>query len=215
MTAANVIHCIRRDREPVCPVLFFRSSLHHTDNTFDNIIHIREVSLAMPMIEDLDRLSCQKLIRKSEVRHIRTARRTIHRKEAKTRTGDVVQLRIAMSQKLIRLLRRRIERYRMIHFILRVEGHLRISTIDRRRRRIDQMLHTRCAIIIRMAACLQDVIKSDKIRLDIDIRIRDRIPHPCLRRQIYHDRRLVPGKDLSHQCLIRNIPMDEYPLTGR
>ena len=167
------------------------------------------------MIEDLDRLSCQKLIRKAEVRHIRTASRAVNSKEAQPRAGNVVQLRIAMSQKLIRLLRRRIERHWVIHFILRAERHLRIPTIDRRRGRIDQMLHPRCAIIIRMAACLQDVIKSDKIRLDIDIRIRDRIPHPCLRRQIYHDRRLVPGKDLSHQRLIRNIPVDEYPLTRR
>ena len=46
------------------------------------IVYISEVTLAVAKVENLDSFSLQQLVGKAEVSHVRTASRTINRKEA-------------------------------------------------------------------------------------------------------------------------------------
>jgi len=79
--------------------------LHDADNSFDNIINKREVTLAVAVIENLNRLALSQLVRKTEISHIGTTRRSIDRKEPKSRRRNIVQFGISMSHQLITFLR--------------------------------------------------------------------------------------------------------------
>ena len=209
-SSADVIDRIRRQREAVLTVFLLRSALHHTHNSFHNIIHIGEIAAAVSVIEDLYGLSGTELIGKTEVCHIRSSGRAVHGKEAKARGGNVVQLRIRMRHQLIGLLRCRIQGDRIIHLILRGERHLPVGSIDRGGRGIDKVLHA-VAAVTGMAAGLQNVVEADEVGLDVGIRICNGIPDPCLRGKIYHKLRLLLSKQLLHRLCVRNVPANKFP----
>lgn len=81
MAVTNVVNRIWRNWKSILAILLLRRSLHHTLYTLNNVIHISEITLTISIIENLNRLALQQLIGKSKVRHVRSARRTIHRKE--------------------------------------------------------------------------------------------------------------------------------------
>ena len=87
---ADVINCIRRNRQAIFAVLARRRALHHTDNALDNIIHISKVALAVTIVENLNCLAFQQLVGKAKVRHVRATSRAIHREEAQARGRNVV-----------------------------------------------------------------------------------------------------------------------------
>ena len=67
------------------------------------------------------------------------------------------------------------------------------------------MLYTWLSVIIRMPAAFQNIIKSKDIALDISIRVRDRITHTGLCRQI-HNNFLVPiSKNLFQETAVCDI----------
>ena len=51
---ADVIYFIRRDRKTVFSVFLFRGVLHHTDDSFDDVINVGEVALTVAVVKDLD-----------------------------------------------------------------------------------------------------------------------------------------------------------------
>ena len=113
-----IVQCIRRLRKPVLPDLSLRRLLHDSDNSFDNIIYICKVPLAVPVIEYLYLFSLDKLLRKLEICHIRTSRRTIDRKESQTSARNIIKLAVRMSHQFVALLGRSIERNRRIHLVI-------------------------------------------------------------------------------------------------
>ena len=56
--------------------------LHNPNDSLDNIVDIGEIPLAVSVIKDAYLLSFYKLVRKSEVGHIRTSCGAIYRKES-------------------------------------------------------------------------------------------------------------------------------------
>ena len=101
LVVANVIDCIRRNRQTIFSNLSFRCSLHHTLYTFYNVICIGKITLAVAIVENLDCLPLQQLIGKTEVSHIRATRRTVKRKETQSCGRNIVELTVSMSQKLV------------------------------------------------------------------------------------------------------------------
>lgn len=71
------------------------------------------------------------------------------------------------------------------------------------------MLDARCAVIVRMPARLQDVVKADEIGLDVSIRVGDGVAHACLGGKIYDDVRPVLGEDLIDQRFVGEVAPDE------
>ena len=92
LPTTDVINSIGRDGQAILTLLSGRWSLHHSPHTLYDVINIGEVTTAVAVVEDLDGLTLQQLIGKSEVRHIRTTSRTIYRKETKSRCRDIIQL---------------------------------------------------------------------------------------------------------------------------
>ena len=177
---ADVINCIRRNGQTIFTIFTFRRTLHHTDNALDNIIHISKVTLAVTVVENLNRFAFQQLVSKAEVRHIRATSRAIYCEESQTSGRNVIQLRVGMSHQFIRFLGCRIQRYRVINLVIRAVRHFLITAIDRRTGCINQMLHRSMAIIIRMAAGFQNVIETNQVCFHICIRVCNRITNASL-----------------------------------
>ncbi len=58
-----------------------RASLHDLYNPLYNIVDVREVTSAVPVVEDLNRLILYQLVRESKVRHVRAPSRAVYREE--------------------------------------------------------------------------------------------------------------------------------------
>ena len=71
------------------------------------------------------------------------------------------------------------------------------------------MFHPRLAVIVRVAARLQNVIKPNEVGLNICIRVGDRIAHPCLRRKIYYYLRMIFRKNRCDEVFIGQIAFDK------
>ena len=80
--AADVIDGVGRQRESVFAGLLFGSALHDTEYTFDDIVDVCEVALAVAVVEDLDGLACLQFLCGGEVEHVRAACRAVNGKEA-------------------------------------------------------------------------------------------------------------------------------------
>ena len=102
LSATDVIDGIGGNGETILASLALRSSLHHAHNALDDIIDIGEVTTAVAVVEDFYRLALEQLIRKAEVSHIGTSCRTIDGEEAQACGGDIVELRVAMGEELVR-----------------------------------------------------------------------------------------------------------------
>ena len=100
----------------------------------------------------------------------------------------------------------------MIHLILCAVRYFFICAIHRRAGCKNQMLYACISIVIGMPAAFQHVIKADQITLDVCVRIRNRIPHACLCRQIYYDIRFFAFKQLLHRSSVRNIHSDKLKI---
>lgn len=68
-----------------------------------------------------------------------------------------------MGHQLIGFLSGRIQRYRVIHLVIRAIRHFFIATIHGRTGRIDQMLYRGMPLIVRMAAGFQNVIEANQV----------------------------------------------------
>ena len=64
-----------------------------------------------------------------------------------------------------------------------------------------------------VAACLEDVVESDEIALNIGIRIGDAVAHSGLGCEIDHDSRAVVREKLLHQVPVGNAAFDKGPVT--
>ena len=111
-----------------------------------------------------------------------------------------------MGHQLVALLRSGIEADGIIHLILRGIGYLLVAAIDGGAAGIDEVLY------FVVAACLQKVVETNQVALDIAIRISDTITHSCLGGKVHHHINLVFRKDLLDECLVCYAAFDECPI---
>ena len=64
-----------------------------------------------------------------------------------------------------------------------------------------------------MTAGFKDIIETDKITLDISIRIGDTVTDACLGRKIYDNRNFVFRENSFYRILIGNLGTDKSPIT--
>lgn len=164
------------DLVAVAKLIRLRRIAEHVLDARDDVVNIGEVTVHIAVVVDLDGLASADLVGELEVRHIRTAERSVDREEAQPRRRNPVEMAVGVRHELIRLLRRRIETDRMVDIVRRRERRLLLVAVDRRARSKEQMLH------LMMAARLEDVEEADDIRIDIRARMVDAVPHASLRR---------------------------------
>ncbi len=88
------------------------------NNALDDVVDVCKVSLHLAVIVNIDRFAAQDRTSEQIQRHIRSAPRTIHGKEPQASRGQLIEVAIAVSHELVRLLRRRVQTQRMIHIVV-------------------------------------------------------------------------------------------------
>ena len=73
------------------------------------------------------------------------------------------------------------------------------------------MLDAFLASVITVPACLQNIIESNQVRLDICVRVGDRVSHSGLSRQVDDDVELVLGEQLVDERFVRDVAFDKGP----
>ena len=104
VVVADVVDLVRREGEAVFAVLLFGGVLHHAHDTFDNVIDVGKVTLALAVVENLDGLTGFELVGETEVGHVRAACGAIDGKEAEAGARDVVELAVGVCHELVALL---------------------------------------------------------------------------------------------------------------
>ena len=105
--------------------------LHHANYTLNDVINVCEVTLAVAIVEDLDRLAFTKIVGEAEICHVRATGWTIDGEETETCAGDVVELAVGVRHKLVALLGSGIEADGVIDLIFRAVGYLLVAAIYR------------------------------------------------------------------------------------
>ena len=136
--SADVVDGVGRQRESVFAGLLFGSALHDTEYTFDDIVDVCEVALAVAVVEDLDGLACLQFLCGGEVEHVRAACRAVNGKEAEPGGRNIVELAVAVCQKLIGLFSGRVEGDRVIYLVFNCEGHFFVAAVYGRTGGVDQ-----------------------------------------------------------------------------
>ena len=114
-----------------------------------------------------------------------------------------------MGHQLIGFLSGCIQRYRVIHLVIRAIRHFFITAIHGRTGRINQMLYRGMPLIVRMAAGFQNVIEADHVALDVGIRVGDGVANASLGTQIDYNIRMVLFKNAVDTYLVRKVALDK------
>ena len=102
---ADVVDGVWRDREAVGAVLLLRCAAHDADDSFDDVVDVGEVALAVSVVEDLDAVTLHEAVRRREVEHVRAAGRAVDGEEAEAGGRDVVELRVGVGHELVAFFR--------------------------------------------------------------------------------------------------------------
>ena len=217
LAAADVVDGIRGDGQAVLAGPLFRGLAHHPDDAFHDVIDIGEIAAAVAVVVDLDGLALEQLVREAEIGHVRAASRTVDGEEAEARGRDIVKLGIAVGEEFVALLGSRVQAHRIIHPVVRAEGHLLVAAVHAAGAGIDQVLDPAVPgslgrsgdAVIRVPARLQDVVEPDHIALDVRIRVLDAVPDPRLRREVHDDIEPVLRKESVDERLVGKVAFDE------
>ena len=201
---ADIVNCIRRNRQTIFTVLFVRGFPHHTDNALNNIIDISKVTLAVAIVENLDGFALHQLVGEAKVGHVRTACRTIHGEETQTGGRNIVEFGVGVCHQFIGFLGCCIERNRIIYLVVGAVRNLLVGTVDGGRRSIHQMLQT-----LAMTAGFENIKETDQVGFHISIRVGDGVAHTSLCRKVNDHRWLVLLEQLSDQCLISDVAFNK------
>ena len=131
LAVTYIIYCIGRNGKTVLACGARRGLCHYPQHTLDNVVDVGEVALAVSVIENLYGFSPEQLVRKSEVSHIRTAGRTIHREETQAGGRNVVELGIGVGHQFVALLGSGIEGNRIVNLVVRRVRNLLVRTVNR------------------------------------------------------------------------------------
>ena len=203
LATANVVDFVRRNGQAIFAGLLLGSSGHHTHDAFHDIVHVGKIAATVAVVVNLDGLAFQQFIGKPKVGHVGPSCGTIHGEEPQAGAGDVVELAVAMRHEFVALLGGGIERDGIVHAVVSTERHFLVAAIHAATAGIYQVFHRI------VAACLQDVIKTYDVALNIHIGVLNAITNACLCGQVYHNVKLKFCKQAVNEFSISNAALHE------
>ena len=103
----------------------------------------------------------------------------------------------------------RVEGDRVIDLVFYCEGHFFVAAVYGGTGGVDQVLDACRSIVIGVSAGFEDVVESDQIALDVDVRMVDGVADAGLRSQIDHNRRPVCCEYFVHESFVCDAASDE------
>ena len=192
----DVIYLVWRYWETVFSVFLFRGVLHHSDDSFDDVIDVGEITLAVTKVEDFDGVALHQLVGEAEVGHVGTTGRTIDGEETETCRRYVVELAVGMCHQFVALFGSGIEGHGIVNLVIGGIWHFLVGAIDAATAGIYQVRH------FVMAACFKNVIETDEIGFDIGIGVGDTITDSCLGTKVNNDIRSVCFENIFNGVLV-------------
>ena len=157
----------------------------------------------MPIVEDLDRTPLEHRLGEHKIGHIRPAPGSIDCEEAQAGCRQAVKVAVGMRHQLVGLLGGCIQADRMIDAVVLGERHCLVATVDARAAGVDQVLH------VVMAATLEDVREANDVRLDVRVRVDQRIAHASLRCEVHHAVEPLLGKQPFYAAAVGDVELHE------
>ena len=167
-------------RSPDHAEIRHRRLLQDPHDALDDVVDVGEVPLHPTLVEHVDRPSLEDRPGEEKERHVGPSPGSVHREEAEARARETVQVSVAVGHQLVGLLRRGIQAQRVVHVVVHGEREPRVRAVHRARRGEDQVLDTL------VTAALEDVEEPDHVRVDVGVRVRERVAHPGLCGQVDH-----------------------------
>lgn len=91
---------------------------HNAYDCLDDVVDVDEVSLAVAVVENLNLLSFDEFVGKSEVCHIRASCWAVDGEEAKAGGRDVVQLAVGVGHQFVAPFCRGVKRHRAVSLVI-------------------------------------------------------------------------------------------------
>src|SRR5579885_3245316 len=162
-----------------------RDLVQRADDAFHDVLDVGEVTLVTAAIEHVDGPALQDVAREHEQRHVGPAPWTVHGEEAQAGHRQLIQMAVGVRHQFVGFLRRRVQRYRMIHIVVHGKRHARVGAVHRAGRGEDKVLD---AVV---AATLEHIEKAGDVGVNVGVRIDERVAHAGLRGEMHHP--LRPG----------------------
>ena len=70
------------------------------------------------------------------------------------------------------------------------------------------------AAVVAVAACLEDIVETDKVGFDVGVGIGDRVAHACLRREVDDNLGLEFPEQAVDERLVGDVAFHESPLAA-
>lgn len=164
-----------------------------------------------------------------EIEHVRPACGTVNSEEAQTCGRNIVELAVAVSQEFIGLFSGRVEGDRVIDLVFYCEGHFFVAAVYGGAGGVEQVLDafvSSCAvtvfvvlvcacIVIGVAAGFQNIVETDQVALNVDVRMIDRVADAGLCGQINYDGGFVYCKYFVDKGLIGDTSFNKDVPDGR
>ena len=149
-------------------------------------------------------------LRGGEIEHIRPACGTVNGEEAETGGRNIVELAVTVCQKFVGLFSGRVEGDRVIYLVFYCEGHFFVATIYRGAGSVDQVLDACGSVVIGMSAGFEDVVESDQVAFDVDVRVINGVADAGLSGQIDYDRRPVCCEHFVDEGFVCDAASDDH-----
>ena len=114
-----------------------------------------------------------------------------------------------MRQELVGLFSGRVEGDRVIYLVFNCEGHFFVAAVYGGTGGVDQMLDSCGTVVIGVAAGFEDVVETDQVALDVDVRVIDGVADAGLRSKVDDDGGLVYREYFVDQGLVCDAASDE------
>ncbi len=113
----------------VPPRVRLRDAVGRAHHTFDDVVDESEIALVMAVVEDVDRLAGEDVLREEEERHVGPAPRAIDGEEAQARDRQLEEPGIVVRHQLVCALGRGVHRERMPDTAVHAEGHVSVGAV--------------------------------------------------------------------------------------
>lgn len=203
VAVANVIDLVGRQRQAVFTVLPGGCPVHYALHAFNYVIDISEVTFAVAVVEYLYGFTLDQFVGESEICHVRSAGRAIHREEAQAGAGYVVQFAVAVRQQFIALLGGGVQAYGVIDLVIFTERDFLVAAIHAAGAGINQMLNRP------VAAGFKYVVESDEVAFDVGTGIGDAVSDSGLGGKVDHYVKAVLLKKAVYERLVSKVAPDE------
>ena len=109
-----------------------------------------------------------------------------------------------MCEKLVALLRGRVEAHRIVHAVVDAERDLLVATINGTAAGIDQVLDRV------MPTGFKDVVEAHHVALDVGVGVLDAVADARLCRKVHHDVERILRKQLVDQIFVGDVTLEEH-----